>query len=137
MKGTPMPVRPRHTALAGLVAMTLLVAACGGGDGGDGGGDGDGASPRPAQEQITIASTDAATPFVLQAGRYKFGWDASTCTGVTFVLAGETQGFTWEKTTLQKRFSSIVSDVPEDTYSVAQTDEACTTWSVQLDRIGS
>ena len=134
-----MAVQPRRTALAGIVAMTLLVAACGGGDdgGGGGGGAGDGATPRPAQEQIVITSADAATPFVLQSGRYKFGWDASTCSGVSFVLTGQTTGFTWEKTTLQKKFSSIVSDVPDDTYGVAQTDATCLEWTVQLDRVSS
>lgn len=133
MKGTPMAHATRRTRLAGLMAATLLLAACGGGD------DGGGAevSARPAQEQITIASADASVPFALQAGRYKVGWDASECAGVNFVLTGETQGFTWEKKTLQKKFSSIVSDVLEDTYTIAQTDPACTVWTVQIDRIGS
>ena len=94
-------------------------------------------SARPPQEQIVITSADAATPFQLQAGRYKFGWDASECTSVGFTMAGAGQGFTYEKTTRQKKFSSIISDVPEDTYSLSQTDPACTTWSVQIDRIGS
>ena len=135
-----MALRPHRIALAGIVAMTLLVAACGGGDDGGGGGGGgvdDGATPRPAQEQITIAAADAATPFLLQAGRYKFAWDASTCSGVNFVLTGETQGFTWEKKTLQKRFSSIVNELPDDTYTVAQTDPACTEWSITLDRLSN
>jgi hypothetical protein len=135
MKGTPMalPAR-RRAALTGLVAMTLLLAACGGAEEA---GDGEAVSARPAQEKIMISSTDAATPFALQAGRYKFGWDASGCNGVSFVMTGQTQGFTWEKTTLQKKFSSIVSDVLEDTYTLAQTDAACTEWTVQIDRIGN
>jgi hypothetical protein len=128
-----MALRSRRTALAATAALSLLLAACGGGE--EGGGEQ--VSARPAQEQITIASTDAATPFALQAGRYKVGWDASECAGVNFVLTGEAQGFTWEKKTLQKKFSSIVSEVPEDTYTLAQTDPACTTWSVQIDRVGS
>lgn len=135
MKGIPMTIRSRRRAgLAGLMAATLLLAACGGG-GEEGGGEE--VSARPAQEKVTIASTDAAAPFAMQAGRYKFGWDASECNGVSFVLTGASQGFTWEKTTLQKKFSSIVSDVPEDTYTLTQTDPACTTWTVQIDRIGS
>lgn len=134
MKGTPMALRSRRaTMVAGTLAMSLLLAACGGGEEGPGAE----VSARPAQEQIAITSADAATPFILQAGRYKFGWDASECAGVNFVLAGETQGFTWEKKTLQKKFSSIVSDVLEDTYTLAQIDAACTTWSVQIDRLGN
>ena len=125
-----------RAALTGLAVMTLLLAACGGGDGGGGGGgEGDGASARPPQEQIKITSADASTPFQLQAGRYKFGWDASACPSVAFTMTGEGQGFTYEKTTRQKKFSSIVTDVPEDVYTLAQTDPACTEWTVQIDKV--
>jgi hypothetical protein len=130
-----MPATTRLTGVLGLTAVLLLAGACGGGDG-DGGG-GPAASARPPQEQITIASADAATPFQLQAGRYKFGWDASECTSVAFTMAGASQGFTYEKSTRQKKFSAIISDVLEDTYTLSQTDPSCTTWSVQIDRIGS
>lgn len=130
-----MPTTTRLTAVLGLSATILLVGACGG-DGGDGGG-GAAASARPPQEQITIASTDAATPFQLQPGRYKFGWDASECEAVAFTMTGASQGFTYEKSTRQKKFSAIISDVPEDTYTLSQTDPGCATWSVQIDRIGS
>jgi len=125
----------RQAAATGLTASFLLLAACGGGD--PAAPDGAAVSARPAQEQITIASTDAAVPFQLQPGRYKFGWDASECAGVHFTMTGATQGFMYDKETLQKKFSAIISDVPEDTYSIAQLDPACTTWTVQIDRIGS
>ena len=52
-------------------------------------------------------------------------------------MTGATQGFAYDKETLQKKFSAIVSDVPDDTYTLAQLDPACTTWTVQIDRIGS
>jgi len=94
-------------------------------------------SARPPQAQIAITSADAATPFELQAGRYKFGWDASACTGVTFTMTGAAQGFVYEKKTLQKKFSAIVSDVPADTYTLTQAEAGCTTWTVQIDRVGS
>jgi len=129
-----MRVPLRQAAATGLIASFLLVAACGGEAAPDGGA---AVSARPAQEQITIASTDAAVPFQLQSGRYKFGWDASECPGVHFTMSGATQGFVYDKTTLQKKFSAIISDVPEDTYTIAQLDPACTTWTVQIDRIGS
>lgn len=128
-----MALHARRPLLVAIMSLTVLAAGCGG----DEGGGGEEASARPAQEQIAVTSADAATPFALQAGRYKFGWDASTCAGVNFVLTGATQGFTWEKKTLQKKFSSIVSDVPEDTYTLTQSDAACTEWTVQIDRIGS
>lgn len=134
MKGTPMAARTRTARLAGLVVLAMLISACGGEVDGAGGPE---ASARPPQDQILVTSADAATPFELQAGRYKFGWDASECSAVAFTLTGAAQGFTYEKKTLQKKFSSIVSDVPADTYSIAQTDAACTTWSVQIDRIGN
>lgn len=141
MKGTPMAAltpRAGRTGLAGLAIATMaLLAACGGGTPDDPGAGGDGASARPPQEQIVIASTDAETPFQLQAGRYKFGWDASTCTAVGFTMTGQGQGFVYEKTTRQKKFSAIVSDVPEDVYTLAQTEPDCTEWTVQIDRIGS
>ena len=129
-----MTVHRRLTGLAGLTASVMLLAACGGEEA-DGGGAA--VSARPAQEQIAVTSADAATPFQLQAGRYKFGWDASECPGVSFTMTGATQGFVYEKTTLQKKFSAIVSDVPEDTYSIAQTNPECATWTVQIDRVGS
>ena len=130
-----MPTTTRLTGLLGLTAAILLGGACGG-DGG-GGGDDAAVSARPPQAQITIASTDAATPFELQEGRYKFGWDASECEAVAFTMTGASQGFTYEKSTRQKKFSAIVSDVPADTYTISQTDPGCTTWTVQIDRIGS
>ena len=130
-----MPVTTRLAGLAGLSASVLLLVACGGGE--EGGGGGADASARPPQEQIKITSADTATPFQLQEGRYKFGWDASECTAITFQMLGQAQGFTYDKTTRQKKFSAIISDVPADTYTLAQTDPACTTWSVQIDRIGS
>lgn len=135
MKGTPMAARNRTTgwaSVAGLSLLALLAAACGGGEGAGAAAD---VSARPPQDQILVSSADAATPFELQAGRYKFGWDASACDKVAFTLTGAAQGFTYEKTTLQKKFSSIVSDVPADTYTIAQTEAACATWSVQIDRI--
>jgi hypothetical protein len=131
-----MPTTTRLTGLLGLTATILLIGACGGAEG-DGGGGGAAVSARPPQERIAITSADAAVPFQLQPGRYKFGWDASECDSVTFTMAGQTQGYTYEKSTLQKRFSAIISDVPEDTYLVAQTDPGCTTWTVQIDRIGN
>ena len=131
-----MPATTRLTGLAGLTVSAILLAGCGGGDGGGGGGGAE-VSARPPQEQIQITSADAATPFQLQAGRYKFGWDASECTSVAFNMAGASQGFTYEKSTRQKKFSAIISEVPEDTYTLSQTDPGCATWSVQIDRIGS
>ena len=125
----------RQAAATGLTASFLLLAACGGDPAAPDGGAA--VSARPAQEQITIASTEAAVPFQLQPGRYKFGWDASECPSVNFTMTGATQGFAYDKKTLQKKFSAIISDVPEDTYTVAQLDPACTTWTVQIDRIGS
>lgn len=134
MKGTLMPSRTRLTVAAGLTVMALLLAACGGGD--DPGAAVD-VSARPPQDQILVSSADAATPFELQAGRYKFGWDASACTGVAFTMTGAAQGFVYEKKTLQKKFSAIVSDVPADTYTLTQAEAGCTTWTVQIDRVGS
>ena len=132
-----MSTSTRLSGLVGLTASVMLLAACGGGDGGGGDGGGAPVSARPAQEAIAITSADAAVPFQLQPGRYKFGWDASECAGVTFQMVGQTQGFTYDKKTLQKKFSAIISDVPEDTYTLTQTDPACTTWTVQIDRVGS
>ena len=123
----------RLTGLAGLTASLMLLAACGGEEAGDGAV----VSARPPQEQIAVTSADAATPFQLQAGRYKFGWDASACPGVSFTMAGATQGFVYEKETLQKKFSAIVSDVPEDTYTLTQNNAECLEWTVQIDRVGS
>ena len=132
-----MSTRTRRPALlAGLAAAVLLVGACGG----DTAGGGDGGAPvsaRPAQAKIQITSTDAAVPFALQKGRYKFGWEARECPGVEFTLTGSAQGFVYTKKSAQKAFSAIVSDVPEDTYTLAQVNPACTVWTVRIDRVGS
>ncbi|MEO5884609.1 MAG: hypothetical protein ABIQ58_03735 [Candidatus Limnocylindrales bacterium] len=129
-----MPVRTRLTGVASVTAIALLLAACGGGEA-DGGGAA--VSARPPQAQIAVTSVDAATPFELQAGRYKFGWDASECSSVAFTLTGAAQGFVFEKKTLQKKFSSIISGVPADTYTLSQNEAGCVNWTVQLDRVGN
>jgi hypothetical protein len=126
------------TRLAGTAAIFMLVslaaAACGGDEGGGGGG---AVSAGPAQEQVTITQADVATPVTLVAGRYRFGWDAPDCKGVDFSLTGQTQGFTYSKKSTIQKFQSIVSEVPADTYTLAQNDASCTTWTVVLDRIGA
>ena len=134
-----MSTRTRRPALlAGLAAAILLVGACGEQTpGGGGGGGGEPVSARPAQAAIQIASTDAAVPFELQSGRYKFGWEARECPGVEFTMTGSAQGFVYTKKSAQKAFSAIVSEVPEDTYTLAQVNPACTVWTVRIDRVGS
>jgi len=132
-----MSTRTRRPALlAGLAAAILLVGACGEQTPG-GGDDGAPVSARPAQAKIQIASTEAAVPFALQAGRYKFGWEARECPGVEFTMTGTAQGFVYTKKSAQKAFSAIVSDVPEDTYTLAQVNPECTAWTVRIDRVGS
>lgn len=128
-----MITHQRLTGLAGSALLALAAAACGGGS--DGGG-GAGASALPAQAQVTVTPETVATPFTLSAGRYKFGWTAPDCKAVDFTLTGQGQGFTYAKTSSLAKFSSIVSNVPEDAYLLTQADAACTTWTVQIDRIG-
>ena len=120
--------------LAGVAGAVLLLTACGG-ETPDGGG-GAVVSARPAQAAVSISSEDAATPFALQAGRYKFGWEARECPGVQFTMTGA-QGFVYEKKSAQKAFSAIVSDVPADTYTLTQVNPECTTWTVRIDRVGN
>ncbi len=121
------------TRPGGHLVVALALVACGGG-GGDGGGDA--ASAKPAQAQVTVTAADVATPFQLQAGRYKFGWNAPDCKGVDFTMTGAGKGFTYAKKSGLPTFSAIMSNVPDDTYSLTQTDPACTAWTVQIDRIG-
>jgi hypothetical protein len=123
----------RRTALMLASSLSLLLAACGGGDAVEG----EQASARPPQEQTVIAAADVETPFELQAGRYKFGWDAPGCKGVDFTMTGQAQGFVYSKTSALPKFSAIVSNVPEDVYLLTQADAACTEWEVRIDRIGS
>ncbi len=130
------PSRRRSGALLGTVVLGLafIVGACGGGDGGGGGGDA--ASAAPAQTQVTVTPETAATPFALQAGRYKFGWTAPACKGVDFTMTGKGQGFVYAKKSGLPTFNAIVSDVPEDIYTLTQANAACTAWTVQIDKIG-
>jgi hypothetical protein len=124
----------RPLLIAGLGAAALVFGACGGEAPADAGGPA--ASAGPAQVAVSISSTDAATPFALQSGRYKFGWEARECPGVEFTMTGASKGFVYEKKSAQKAFSAIVSEVPEDTYTLTQVNPACTTWTVRIDRVG-
>ncbi|HYH93654.1 MAG TPA: hypothetical protein VD763_10875 [Candidatus Saccharimonadales bacterium] len=134
MKGISMPVTNRRIGLvAGLVTLTVLMAACGG----DEGGPAAEVSARPPQAQITITEADVTTPVQLQEGRYRFGWDAPECAGVDFAFTGQAQGFSYAKKSALPKFQSIMSDVPSDTYTLSQSDARCTTWTVKIDRIGS
>ena len=128
-----MITHQRVTGLAGIAILAFAAAACGGG--GDGGGGG-GASALPAQAQVTVTPETVATPFTLEAGRYKFGWTAPDCKAVDFTMTGQGQGFTYAKTSALPKFSAIVSNVPGDAYVLTQADAACTTWTVQIDRLG-
>ena len=119
------------------VAVVLSSGACGGDGPGADGADGAPGSARPAQAKITLTSDGPLTPFDLQAGRYKFGWEARECPGVEFTMTGSTKGFVYTKKSAQKAFSAIVSEVPADTYTLAQVNPECTVWTVRLDRIGS
>jgi len=124
--------RRLRPTIGGLFGIALLVAACGGGDSGGGG---DAVSAAPAQTTVTITPETAATPFQLQAGRYRFAWDAPGCKAVDFALTGQGQGFTYSKKSNLPSFNAIVSGVPEDVYTLSQADASCTTWSVTIDKM--
>lgn len=126
----------RRHAIAPLAGLTLALALAACGDGADAGG---GAAPSvaPAQDRVVVTAETAAEPFSLAAGRYKFGWEAPDCRGVSFAMTGAGQGFSYDKTSALPRFSAIVSNVPADTYTLTQSDAGCTSWTVRLDRIGS
>ena len=124
-------IRSRRV-LGTLIGLTLLLTACGGAgaDAGDGA-----ASVAPAQSKLTIAAADAANPFALQAGRYKFGWNAPGCAKVSFTLTGASGGFSYAKASTLTSGSAIVLNVLEDTYALAQAEAACTAWTVTFDKI--
>ena len=82
-----------------------------------------------------MTQADVATPFQLQAGLYKFGWSAPDCTGVDYTMTGAGQGFTYAKKSNLKAFSAIITDVPEDTYTLVQADPACASWTVQIHKL--
>ncbi len=128
-----MHIAPRSRILAGLLGIALVTAACGGSGGGD---DGPGASAAPAQSKVVLASADAATAISLQAGSYKVAWDAPGCTSVDFGLTGAAKGFTWTKKSTVPKFSAIVLNVPEDSYTVAQAVAACAAWTLTFDKVG-
>jgi hypothetical protein len=118
--------------LTSLLGVAMILAACGGGstDAGPAG------SAAPAQTQVTVTAADAAKPFSLQAGRYKFTWAAPGCTGLDFTMTGATKGFVYNKKPSVANFNALVSAVPEDSYTLAQANAACTDWTVTLDRVG-
>jgi hypothetical protein len=126
-----MSIALRRRGLVTMFGLALAVAACSAEEAAVGA-----QSARPAQAQITITPADL-TPFALQAGRYKFGWTSPACKSVLFTLKGANQGFTYEKKSALPRFSSIISNVPADDYTISQGDPACTDWTITLDRIGA
>lgn len=108
----------------------LLISACGGGEG-----DGGGAAATPVQERVTITPETAATTFVLAKGTYRLSWNTTDCTGVTVKITGDT-GFTKEKSSKIQSFSWILTSVPDGTYTIQQTDAACVTWELAIERVG-
>ena len=128
-----MHIAPPSRVLAGLVGLALITAACGGSGGPDNGGPG--ASAPPAQSKVVLASADAAKPISLQAGGYKIAWDAPGCASVDFSMTGATKGFTWTKKSNVPKFSAIVFNVPEDSYTVAQAVAACAAWTLTFDKV--
>jgi hypothetical protein len=127
-------IRPRHLRRAGvLIGIVMAVAACGGG-GDDAAAAG---SLAPAQSKVVITPETAATPFQLQSGLYRFGWSAPDCKSLDFTLAGQSKGFTYAKKSNLPTFNSIMSNVLDDAYVLTQADPGCTTWTVNIDRMGS
>jgi hypothetical protein len=118
--------------LTSLLGVAMILAACGGGstDAGQVG------SAAPAQTQVTVKAADAAKPFGLQAGRYKFTWVATGCTGLDFTMTGAAKGFVYNKKPSVANFNAIISGVPEDSYTISQANAACTDWTVTFDRLG-
>jgi hypothetical protein len=126
--------RGRRLGMA-LAALGLAVAGCAGDPAPNGDG-GAGRTAGPAQSSVTIRA-GALEPFTLEAGRYRFSWAAAGCAAVDFTMVGTSSGFTYAKASSLATFTAIVSDVPQDTYELDQSEAACTEWSVMLDRIGS
>ncbi len=120
----------RLPLFAGVLAAALVLVGCGS-DGGGGG-----VSAAPAQTKVTVTAGDTA-PFALQGGQYKFAWTTNGCASFSFELKQRDGGFDWKKETKVPRFSAIILGVPAGTYTVTQSEAACTDWSVALERIGS
>jgi hypothetical protein len=124
---------PRRRVLSGLLGLSLALTACGGSDADAG--DGGGASAAPPQSKVVIPAADVANPVSLQEGRYKFGWLAPGCAKVAFTLTGASKGFTYAKSSTLTNGSAVVLGVLEDTYALGQTEAACTTWTVTIDKL--
>jgi hypothetical protein len=50
-------------------------------------------------------------------------------------MAGATKGFSYSKASTLTNGSAIVLNVLEDTYTLAQTEAACTSWTVTIDKV--
>jgi hypothetical protein len=123
--------RTRSVLIIALSTVAIVVSACGGG--GDAGG-GAAVSARPVQGKVTVTPENAAEPFALAKGNYRVNWKTTDCTAVTVVLTGDT-GFMKEKKSSIPNFSWIVTSVPEGTYTAAQTDPACATWELAIEKV--
>jgi hypothetical protein len=120
--------RSRSVLVLVLSAVMLAAAACGG-DGGT-----EVASARPVQAKVVVTPETATTPFALAQGNYRVNWATTDCKKVTVKIVGD-NGYTKEKSSSIPNFSFIATSIPAGNYTAAQTDPACATWTLTIEKV--
>ncbi len=129
-KELDVQVRKFGTALITVVALSI---GCGGGGGAEGGAAGAGEGGQGATT-VTVSSTEQRTARPLQAGRYRLVLSAPGCKSTTVAVTQENGDFRFEK----KRptfLTMFVSNLPNGTFFIEQTDPSCKQWSITMDRV--
>ena len=150
-------MRPITTA-ALVLAVGLVVAACGGDD----------VTPVPATEAPPAAATSEATgapvasdaaasasefakkaahtseddpdaTYALVSGRYRLAWDTppddseDACERVEVAVVQQDGDFEYVRGSTSARFNATVNDLPQGVYKLEQRDPGCTTWQLRID----
>ena len=116
----------RRVPLMTVLAMALVLAACGGGGGG-------GAAADDAEElpDRAVASSEdpEGTTYPLREGRYRLSYRAPGCEDVVVSIQSVDGSFTYEQE--PRGFTSFINDVLPGEYTIAVTSE-CGEWTINL-----
>lgn len=116
----------RRVPLMTVLAMALVLAACGGGGGG--GGAADDAEELP-DRAVASSEDPEGTTYPLREGRYRLSYRAPGCEDVVVSIQSVDGSFTYEQE--PRGFTSFINDVLPGEYTIAVTSE-CGEWTINL-----
>ena len=145
-------------AAASILAIGLVVVACGGDEATPGATDEATSAPAvteaaeepaaeasqaPAEEAVAepefgkkAAVTNEDDPeatYALASGRYRMQWSTTDCEQVDLLVEQVDGDFSYPKPSRSSFASATINDLPEGSYKIQQLDPDCTEWSVRID----